>query len=83
MNLTDVDVVVVGAGLAGLSCARHLMNRSVAEQDAHVLGTHIRNMEGHYIPIAMRKAGAEGFLLFKYLNFDPGRVTFDQINVLS
>ncbi len=30
MKLTDVDVVVVGAGLAGLSCARHLMNRSVS-----------------------------------------------------
>ncbi len=29
MKLTDVDVVVVGAGLAGLSCARHLTNRSV------------------------------------------------------
>jgi phytoene dehydrogenase-like protein len=30
MKLTDVDVVVVGAGLAGLSCARHLMNRRVS-----------------------------------------------------
>jgi phytoene dehydrogenase-like protein len=30
MKLTDVDVVVVGAGLAGLSCARHMMNRSVS-----------------------------------------------------
>ncbi|MBW2470255.1 MAG: FAD-dependent oxidoreductase, partial [Deltaproteobacteria bacterium] len=30
MKLTDVDVVVVGAGLAGLSCARHLMNRNVS-----------------------------------------------------
>jgi len=30
MKLTDVDVVVVGAGLAGLSCARNLMNRSVS-----------------------------------------------------
>ena len=29
MKLTDVDVVVVGAGLAGLTWARHLMNRSV------------------------------------------------------
>jgi phytoene dehydrogenase-like protein len=30
MKLTDIDVVVVGAGLAGLSCARQLMNRSVS-----------------------------------------------------
>ena len=30
MKLTEVDVVVVGAGLAGLSCARHLMNCSVS-----------------------------------------------------
>jgi phytoene dehydrogenase-like protein len=30
MKLTDVDVVVVGAGLAGLSCARHLINRGVS-----------------------------------------------------
>jgi len=30
MKLTDVDVVVVGAGLAGLSCARNLMKRSVS-----------------------------------------------------
>jgi phytoene dehydrogenase-like protein len=30
MKLTDVDVAVVGAGLAGLSCARHLMNRNVS-----------------------------------------------------
>jgi putrescine oxidase len=30
MKLTDVDVVVVGAGLSGLSCARHLMNRSAS-----------------------------------------------------
>lgn len=30
MKITDADVVVVGAGLAGLSCARHLMNRSVS-----------------------------------------------------
>jgi phytoene dehydrogenase-like protein len=30
MKLTDVDVVVAGAGLAGLSCARHLMNRGVS-----------------------------------------------------
>jgi len=30
MKFTDADVVVVGAGLAGLSCARHLMNRSVS-----------------------------------------------------
>jgi phytoene dehydrogenase-like protein len=29
MKLTDVDVVVVGAGVAGLSCARHLTNRNV------------------------------------------------------
>jgi len=29
MKLTDADVVVVGAGLAGLSCARHLTNHSV------------------------------------------------------
>ncbi|MBW2471821.1 MAG: FAD-dependent oxidoreductase, partial [Deltaproteobacteria bacterium] len=30
MKLKDVEVVVVGAGLAGLSCARHLMSRSVS-----------------------------------------------------
>ena len=30
MKLTEVDVVVVGAGLAGLSCARHLMNRNAS-----------------------------------------------------
>ena len=30
MKLTEVDVVVVGAGLAGLSCARHLINRNVS-----------------------------------------------------
>jgi phytoene dehydrogenase-like protein len=30
MKSTDIDVVVVGAGLAGLSCARHLMNGSVS-----------------------------------------------------
>ena len=27
-------------------------------------------MKGHYIPITMRKAGAEGFLLFKYLKMN-------------
>ena len=30
MKLTDFDVVVVGAGLAGFSCARHLMNCNVS-----------------------------------------------------
>jgi monoamine oxidase len=30
MKLTDVDVFIVGAGLAGLSCARQLMNRNVS-----------------------------------------------------
>lgn len=44
MKLTDVDVdvVVVGAGLAGLSCARQLMNRSVSfiilEADSRIGG---------------------------------------------
>ena len=30
MKLTAVEVVVVGAGLAGLSCARHLMKKNVS-----------------------------------------------------
>jgi phytoene dehydrogenase-like protein len=42
MKLTDVDVVVVGAGLAGLSCARHLIENSVSfvvlEADARIGG---------------------------------------------
>src|SRR5210317_1638611 len=30
MSSRDVDVVVVGAGLAGLSCARHLMEKGIS-----------------------------------------------------
>jgi hypothetical protein len=40
-------------------------------------------MKGHYIPITMRKAGAEGVLFFKYLNFNLREVQQAMINFPS
>jgi hypothetical protein len=46
----------------------------MAHQDAHVLGTHVRNMKGHDVSITMGKAGSEDVLLFENLNFNLRRI---------